>query len=109
MRISQIVLKRRYTYCSTYVLNLYVNLGDLYYFCKSLYVRNFSNKNLEAEKIHTYIYIYIYMSETCGPFGPSGSAFSKPPVTSHLIQSKSQIPPFFSFFHMTFNLFILHS
>ena len=39
----------------------------------------------------------------------SGSAFSKPPVTSHLIQSKSQIPPFFSFFHMTFNLFILHS
>lgn len=61
MRTSQIVLKRRYTYCSTYVLNLYVNLGDLYYFCKSLYVRNFSNKNLEAEKIHTYIHTYVFI------------------------------------------------
>jgi len=58
MRTSQIVLKRMYTYCSTYVLNLYVNLGDLYYFCKSLYVRNFSNKNLEAGKKKN-IYIYI--------------------------------------------------
>ena len=106
------------------VLNLYVNLGDCCtIFANYLYVKNFSNKNLEAK--NTYIgqkyaipllknsqWPLISLSKSQIPF--SGhlalqDQLSHPLLVFRLIQSKSQNSFFFSFFYMTLSLFILYS